>query len=73
MVRLIGEHRNDQSPFEVVIGGETAGDDRKDMEIIGPIFEAGATWWIEGLHPGRGPFAAMRERLRKGPPGRGHL
>ncbi|MET9759359.1 LLM class flavin-dependent oxidoreductase [Streptomyces sp. NPDC006372] len=36
------------APFEIVLGGATPGDDpAKARDVIGPLAEAGATWWDE--------------------------
>jgi hypothetical protein len=70
-------HRADDSPFEVVIGGHTPGRSAdEDAAIVAPYRAAGATWWTEDISPwpfgwnwqGPWPFAAMEERIRRGPP-----
>src|SRR2546430_9689810 len=36
------------TPFDIVVEGETPGDDyKKASEIVRPYAEAGATWWME--------------------------
>ncbi len=67
----IQQHRISDEPFEVVImhwsDGSHTVDEQHEVE---QYVEAGATWWLEDLTPGR--FATLeqvRERLRKGPPG----
>jgi alkanesulfonate monooxygenase SsuD/methylene tetrahydromethanopterin reductase-like flavin-dependent oxidoreductase (luciferase family) len=77
MLAYVGRHRTDESPFDVVIGGHTAGvDSAVDRAVVEPYVEAGATWWLEDVSPwpfgwtwqGPWPFEAMRERIRGGPP-----
>lgn len=61
--------RATDAPFEIVVAGETPGDDpAKASAIVTPYIEAGMTWWIENVTPQRGPLDAMRQRIRQGPP-----
>jgi alkanesulfonate monooxygenase SsuD/methylene tetrahydromethanopterin reductase-like flavin-dependent oxidoreductase (luciferase family) len=63
----IAEHRTDPAPFDVVIEGDTPGDDRrKAAEIVAAWAKAGATWWLEA------PWDAdtqdqVRQRIQQGP------
>jgi alkanesulfonate monooxygenase SsuD/methylene tetrahydromethanopterin reductase-like flavin-dependent oxidoreductase (luciferase family) len=69
LVAYIGQHRTDPGPFDVVFGAETAGDGGAgDRELVARFAEAGVTWWMEPVSHWRGPLAAMRERIRRGPP-----
>jgi alkanesulfonate monooxygenase SsuD/methylene tetrahydromethanopterin reductase-like flavin-dependent oxidoreductase (luciferase family) len=78
MLAYIRLHRTDaDAPFDVVIGGHTDRPDRTaDRAIVESYLEAGATWWLEDVSPwpfgwnwqGPWPFAAMRDRIRGGPP-----
>ena len=69
MVAYIARHRTDPGPFDVVFGTETAGDGGAgDREAVGRFADAGVTWWMEPVSHWRGPLAAMRERIRRGPP-----
>src|SRR5262249_23947228 len=45
----IQEHRAERTrePFDVVLGGATPGDPSKARDVVGPLAEAGATWWDE--------------------------
>jgi probable F420-dependent oxidoreductase len=38
------------------------------QETVAAYEEAGATWWIERFHAGRGSLEWTRERVREGPP-----
>ena len=54
------------SPLDIVIEGQTPGDDPGETEtIIQSWVEAGATWWIESIW---GNPAKREARLRQGPP-----
>ncbi|HEX5505888.1 MAG TPA: LLM class flavin-dependent oxidoreductase [Thermomicrobiales bacterium] len=65
----IRAHRAGAAPYDVVVGGYTPGDDRAaGAAVVAPYAAAGVTWWIENIHGLRGPFDAMRERVRQGPP-----
>jgi Luciferase-like monooxygenase len=55
------------TPFDIVVGGKTAGLDRVQLQDkLLPWKEAGTTWWIEGLIESSEAQAA--ERIRGGPP-----
>lgn len=48
LVTYVDRHREDRKrPFEVVLGGGTPGDPAEAAAVIGPLAEAGATWWDE--------------------------
>lgn len=51
--------------FDYVASGTTASPD--DAAHVGELRAAGATWWVESLHPW-GSIDSMIERLRAGPP-----
>ncbi|MEV8022386.1 LLM class flavin-dependent oxidoreductase [Streptomyces sp. NPDC086554] len=60
------------TPFEIVLGGATpGGDTAKSRDLLGPLAEAGATWWderqiqtTEALHR----LAPVLRRIEQGPP-----
>lgn len=64
----VDTHRADPAPFDIVIEGDTPGDDpREAARIVTEWAEAGATWWLEA------PWDAdtqddVRTRIRQGPP-----
>jgi alkanesulfonate monooxygenase SsuD/methylene tetrahydromethanopterin reductase-like flavin-dependent oxidoreductase (luciferase family) len=77
IVAYIGQHRTDDAPFDVVIGGHTAGDDAgQDAAHVRSYIDAGATWWLEDINPwafgweweGDWPVEEMNARVRNGPP-----
>jgi hypothetical protein len=68
-VAEVRAHRAGTAPFEVVVAGETPGDDpARAAAIVAPYAAVGLTWWQEQLHGFRGSLAAMRDRIRQGPP-----
>ena len=77
VTRYVAEHRTNEGPFDVVVAGETPGDDRTaGTEIVTPYEEAGLTWWVESIEPwrfgwtenGPWPTTEMHARVRQGPP-----
>ena len=59
-------HRGQDTPFDVIMSGETPLDRQQGIDTVLPFQEAGATWWIE---EGLGwTFEEFRERIRSGPP-----
>ncbi|HUY78651.1 MAG TPA: LLM class flavin-dependent oxidoreductase [Ktedonobacterales bacterium] len=81
-LRALGAYITEQRPqvagsdaasaFDIVMEGETPGDDGdRAAAIIRPLAEAGLTWWLEGVWQApaaQGGLAGMRERIRQGPP-----
>ena len=77
VTRYVAGYRSSDGPFEVVIAGETPGDDRAaGASIVEAYEEAGTTWWIESIEPWRFGWTGneswsseeMRHRVRQGPP-----
>lgn len=66
----VREHREAESPFDVVIEGVTDGaDEGATRDRIAPLAEAGATWWIESRwDQDRDTPEVLLERIRQGPP-----
>jgi alkanesulfonate monooxygenase SsuD/methylene tetrahydromethanopterin reductase-like flavin-dependent oxidoreductase (luciferase family) len=68
----VAANRTLTSPFDIVMEGETPGDDRAEAAaIVGKWAEAGATWWIEsrwGLIDAADGLKGVRERILQGPP-----
>jgi alkanesulfonate monooxygenase SsuD/methylene tetrahydromethanopterin reductase-like flavin-dependent oxidoreductase (luciferase family) len=63
----VEEKREGGGPFDIVWEGETPGDDPdRAASIVGPLAEAGVTWWIES--PWSLPIEALRARIEQGPP-----
>jgi alkanesulfonate monooxygenase SsuD/methylene tetrahydromethanopterin reductase-like flavin-dependent oxidoreductase (luciferase family) len=71
MVDEINAIRTESTPFDVIVEGETPGDDQaKTAEILQPWRSAGATWWLEAMWSADGSAGhdQVRARLRQGPP-----
>jgi alkanesulfonate monooxygenase SsuD/methylene tetrahydromethanopterin reductase-like flavin-dependent oxidoreductase (luciferase family) len=72
MKAYIDENRTSKTPFDIVMEGETPGNDaEKAASIVRPLAEAGVTWWLEavwGTPEAQGGLEGMRERMRQGPP-----
>lgn len=70
MAAYIAERRSaTTSPFDIVMEGETPGDDLDAAAaIVRPFAEAGATWWTESRWDFSIPMDAIRARVRQGPP-----
>ena len=69
---IIAANRAATTPFDIVIEGETPGDDTERAgAIVRPWVEAGATWWIEARwevvrnSEGR---QTVSQRIKQGPP-----
>jgi hypothetical protein len=56
----------DDDDFAYVVSGSTKSP--TDTAAIGAWQAAGATWWLEALHPWGGGAESMRDRVRAGPP-----
>ena len=72
MRTYINEHRIETTPFDIVMEGETPGEDHgKAASIVQPFLEAGVTWWLEavwGTPETQGGVEGMRKRIKQGPP-----
>jgi alkanesulfonate monooxygenase SsuD/methylene tetrahydromethanopterin reductase-like flavin-dependent oxidoreductase (luciferase family) len=69
-VRALRAERPDD-PFEVVLGGASPGEHGKARNVIGPLVEAGATWWDERQPQSSDDLHRIRPVLRRidhGPP-----
>ncbi|WP_067470992.1 LLM class flavin-dependent oxidoreductase [Nocardia amamiensis] len=62
----------DDQPFELAVGGSTPGTTATARDIVGPLADAGATWWDERFpFEELGKFDAVRARIEQGPPSLG--
>jgi alkanesulfonate monooxygenase SsuD/methylene tetrahydromethanopterin reductase-like flavin-dependent oxidoreductase (luciferase family) len=64
----IKKNRKQNSPFDIIMEGETPGNDPYIAEsIIKPYVDAGATWWIESnwTEP---DLSQIKARVKEGPP-----
>lgn len=65
---FIEANRVETSSFDIVVEGETPGEDRgQAMKTVHPYAEAGATWWIEAMWTASS-LERVLERIRQGPP-----
>ena len=67
VVSYVREHRDDR-PFEVVVGGVSSGNAH---DVIGPLIDAGATWWDERQlqeGPDLDRLEPVLRRVEQGPP-----
>ncbi|MEO8973081.1 MAG: LLM class flavin-dependent oxidoreductase [Ktedonobacteraceae bacterium] len=68
----VAEQRSQQTPFDIVIEGETPGDNREQaVATVRPYIEAGITWWLESVWSTpetQGGVEGMRSRIQQGPP-----
>ena len=69
MKAYIDENRPPGAPFDIVMEGETPGNDpRQAATIVRPFAQAGATWWHESRWSSLSDPGPVRERIRQGPP-----
>lgn len=75
LVAYVRQQREDRSdaPFEIVLGGATPGDDAaKTRDVLGPLADAGATWWderqIQSADDGLDRLTPVLRRVEQGPP-----
>ena len=72
MKTFIDERRSETTPFDIVMEGETPGNDReKAAATVRPLAEAGVTWWLEAVWASpetQGGLEGMRTRIKQGPP-----
>ncbi|MFG2071841.1 LLM class flavin-dependent oxidoreductase [Nonomuraea maritima] len=77
LAAFVHEHRDAgrdtpfDTPFDIVVGGESPADPAKARDLIGPLADAGATWWDERQHI-RGKdldqLGPVLRRVEQGPP-----
>jgi hypothetical protein len=69
LVAFIGEERETGEPFEIVVGGTS--DTAHASDLLGPLAEAGATWWDERQRMETADLerlAPTLARIEEGPP-----
>jgi alkanesulfonate monooxygenase SsuD/methylene tetrahydromethanopterin reductase-like flavin-dependent oxidoreductase (luciferase family) len=73
MVEYMREQRTADTPYDVVVEGETPGDQpAAAREILKPWVAAGATWWTEtrwNVNRDAAGLRLVRQRIEQGPPG----
>jgi len=66
--KYVDEQRRDEGTFDIIVEGETPGNDpEKASEMVGEWEAAGATWWIEAMWSSQSESAVL-QRIRQGPP-----
>ncbi|MEU2559613.1 LLM class flavin-dependent oxidoreductase [Streptomyces longispororuber] len=71
LMAYVREHRQAESDFDLVLGGATPADPDAARDLIGPLRDAGATWWDERqlqTGPGLDRLAPVLRRIEAGPP-----
>lgn len=72
MLAYAAERRPAGPPLDLIVEGQTPGDDRAAAaELLAPWRAAGATWWLETMWAesnADGGMAAIRARIEQGPP-----
>jgi alkanesulfonate monooxygenase SsuD/methylene tetrahydromethanopterin reductase-like flavin-dependent oxidoreductase (luciferase family) len=74
LVAYIDRHRSDElrdRPFEIVLGGVSPSDAGKARDLLGPLVDAGATWWDERQPQSSDEIyqlAPLLSRIEQGPP-----
>jgi alkanesulfonate monooxygenase SsuD/methylene tetrahydromethanopterin reductase-like flavin-dependent oxidoreductase (luciferase family) len=69
MAAYVAERRNQSTPFDIVMEGETPGDDpAQAAAIVRPFAEAGANWWNESRWGAMSDVELVRTRIQQGPP-----
>lgn len=62
------EYRTSSGPFDVLtVGRSSSSDTAKNLDHIGPLAEAGATWWLEAFD-WNDTKEQVHERIAQGPP-----
>jgi hypothetical protein len=72
MQQYIHNQREVASAFDIVMEGETPGDDPKRAQTIAQQYaDVGVTWWLENMWDSpwkQGGVEGMRRRIQQGPP-----
>jgi alkanesulfonate monooxygenase SsuD/methylene tetrahydromethanopterin reductase-like flavin-dependent oxidoreductase (luciferase family) len=73
LAAYVHQHRDgrETEPFEVVVGGVSPGDRAQARDLIGPLADAGATWWDERqlqTSEDLSRLAPTLRRIEQGPP-----
>ncbi|MGZ3616971.1 MAG: LLM class flavin-dependent oxidoreductase [Ktedonobacteraceae bacterium] len=70
MLTYMRQFRTSDDPFDVLATGNTSGrEHQRDLDMIMPYVEAGATWWQESFAGSdEEELKAVRTRIQQGPP-----
>lgn len=65
--QYVDENRTQTTPFDIVVGGQTPGNNLKQaVNKVDPFAKAGATWWLESCMTTS--WEKLRKRIKAGPP-----
>jgi Luciferase-like monooxygenase len=68
MTAFIVANRTETTPFDIVVEGQTSGDDREQTAaLMRQWADVGATWWMEGMWSTPEPNKVLT-RIKQGPP-----
>lgn len=68
ILSYIHTQRTLATPYDVVAGGQTSGNDKaQDAAHVASFADAGATWWLESFYP-QHTLEQVRQRIHQGPP-----
>ena len=68
MQAFIRANRTETTPYDIVVEGQTPGEDLEQAaSIVRPFAQAGATWWIEALWSTHQADKIIA-RIQQGPP-----
>lgn len=74
MTTWLSQQRKSPTPFDIVMEGETPGDDPvAATAMLLPLDQAGVTWWLEAVWSTpetKGGVEGMKKRIQQGPPSR---
>lgn len=66
---FVAEHRAVEWPFDIVVNGETPGNDQTAARAMVQTYaDAGATWWIDAMWDAIHEPERVRTRIQQGPP-----
>ncbi len=64
----IEQHRTATTPFDIVVEGQTPGENRTEgASMVQPWIDAGATWWLESMWEEKEAERVLA-RVKQGPP-----
>jgi alkanesulfonate monooxygenase SsuD/methylene tetrahydromethanopterin reductase-like flavin-dependent oxidoreductase (luciferase family) len=70
LVAYVYQHRDRHNrPFEIVLGGVSSDDPARARDVIGPLVDAGATWWDERQLQSSNQIDQLAPVLRRIDPG----
>lgn len=65
----VKDRRDSSATFDIIVEGITSGTDQQANRMkLGPLAEAGATWWIESRWEDTETPESLLTRIRQGPP-----